>query len=300
MVCQAAAEAAAQDHHKSGKRKRQRQQEASPEAEQPGTAPADAVADVFGDQNSDEEPVEAPRTAEDEAFIDDEGAEPAEDVFGDEEQGEEQGGDMGDMLEAAEDDDEIDRMLNKKKRRARDQSMQDIQATVDTFLARMETAADGDMQANQKNLPAIHKLRMLPDVQDMLSNQSIHNDFLDGGLLGVFKAWIEPMPDGSLPNITVRTAVLKLLAQLPIDISFEGRKEQLKKSGLGKVVMFLFKLPDETAANRYILHLCILRSSHCNSQQLFACVCSITARTLAGQNRSYMLSSIVCIRSSTL
>ena len=30
----------------------------------------------------------------------------------------------------------------------------------------------------------------------------------------------------------------------------EGRREQLKRSALGKVVMFLFKLPDETPANR--------------------------------------------------
>lgn len=170
---------------------------------------------------------------------------------------------MGDMIEAAEDDDEIDRMLNKKKRRAREQSMQDIQVTVEHFLARMEAAAEDDMLANQQHKPAIHKLRMLPDVQDMLSNQSIHNEFLDGGLLGVFKAWIEPMPDGSLPNITVRTAVLKLLAQLPIDIAFEGRKEQLKKSGLGKVVMFLFKLPDETAANRHALNICTNFHSTC-------------------------------------
>ena len=141
-------------------------------------------------------------------------------------------------------------MLNKKKRRQHEQTLQDIQATVESFLARMEAAAEADMDANTKGKPAIQKLRMLPDVQDILSNQNVHNEFLDGGLLGVFKAWIEPMPDGSLPNITVRSAVLKLLAQLPIDISYEGRKEQLKKSGLGKVVMFLFKLPDETAANR--------------------------------------------------
>lgn len=30
----------------------------------------------------------------------------------------------------------------------------------------------------------------------------------------------------------------------------QDRKEQLKKSRLGNVVMFLYKLPDETAANR--------------------------------------------------
>ena len=252
---EAQAQAAAQDQERSEKKKRRRHAEASTEPEQTAVASVDATtADVFSDQNSDEEPVEAPRTAEDEAFIDDEGADPAEDVFGDEEEGE---GDMGNMLEAAEDDDEIDRMFDKKKRRAHEQTLQDIQATVESFLARMEAAAEGDMDANSRNKPAIQKLRMLPDVQDILSNQNVHNEFLDGGLLGVFKAWIEPMPDGSLPNITVRSAVLKLLAQLPIDISYEGRKEQLKKSGLGKVVMFLFKLPDETAANRYACFFCM-------------------------------------------
>lgn len=255
---EAQAQAAAQDQERSEKKKRRRQLEASAEPEQTALPSVDATtADVFGDQNSDDEPVEAPRTAEDDAFIDDEGADPAEDVFGDEEEGE---GDMGNMLEAAEDDDEIDRMFDKKKRRAHEQTLQDIQATVESFLARMEAAAEGDMDANSRNKPAIQKLRMLPDVQDILSNQNVHNEFLDGGLLGVFKAWIEPMPDGSLPNITVRSAVLKLLAQLPIDISYEGRKEQLKKSGLGKVVMFLFKLPDETAANRYVLFLHVLDS----------------------------------------
>lgn len=59
----------------------------------------------------------------------------------------------------------------------------------------------------------------------------------------MLKAWIEPMPDGTLPNSKVRGTVLRLLGQLPVDCSFEDRREQLKRSGLGKVVMFLFKVP---------------------------------------------------------
>ena len=39
----------------------------------------------------------------------------------------------------------------------------------------------------------------------------VHADFIDSGLLGVLKAWVELMPDGSLPNASIRTAVLKLL-----------------------------------------------------------------------------------------
>ena len=55
------------------------------------------------------------------------------------------------------------------------------------------------------------------------------------------------MPDGALPNARVREAVLRLLHQLPVDCSMEDRKEQLKRSGLGRVVMFLFKLPGGSA-----------------------------------------------------
>ena len=50
------------------------------------------------------------------------------------------------------------------------------------------------------------------------------------------------------PVSQVRSAVLRVLHQL--NFFFEDRKEQLKKSGLGRVVMFLYKLPDETPANR--------------------------------------------------
>lgn len=50
----------------------------------------------------------------------------------------------------------------------------------------------------------------------------------------------------------IRTAVLKMLQQLPIDVADSLRKEQLKKSELGKVVMFLYRLPDESQANRRI------------------------------------------------
>lgn len=46
--------------------------------------------------------------------------------------------------------------------------------------------------------------------------------------------------------------MLKLLHKLPIDLNQEGRKEQLKKSQLGRFVMFYSKLPDEGLANRQL------------------------------------------------
>lgn len=62
-------------------------------------------------------------------------------------------------------------------------------------------------------------------------------------VVGVLKAWIEPMPDGTLPNTKIRSSVLKLLGLLPVDCSFEDRKAQLKRSGLGRAVLFLAKVP---------------------------------------------------------
>lgn len=117
----------------------------------------------------------------------------------------------------------------------------------------------------------------------------------------MLKAWLELMPDGTLPNARIRESVLRLLGQvgrrpaqgrgkrtsrercaevgcgapcleadsmqlllacsfatqltlgvpalppallqLPVDTALEDRKEQLKRSGLGRVVMFYFKLP---------------------------------------------------------
>ena len=52
--------------------------------------------------------------------------------------------------------------------------------------------------------------------------------------------------------------MLQLLTALQIDLTDEQRKRQLTTSGVGKVVMFLSKLPDETPANRRLakVHSC--------------------------------------------
>ena len=121
---------------------------------------------------------------------------------------------------------------------------------VESFLARMEVAVEMDLEANSLGRPAINKLKLLPEMETVLCQRDLHDEFLDGGVLGVLKAWIEPMPDGSLPNVKIRSAVLRVLQQL--NFFFEDRKEQLKKSGLGRVVMFLYKLPDETIGNKRI------------------------------------------------
>nr|KJB73172.1 hypothetical protein B456_011G219400 [Gossypium raimondii] len=102
-----------------------------------------------------------------------------------------------------------------------------------------------------QNKPAIRKIQMLPLLTDFLSKKKMQQEFLDHGILTLLKSWLDPLPDGSLPNATLRSSILNILTQvMPVDISLEDGREQLKKSGLGKVIMFLSKSDEETTANR--------------------------------------------------
>jgi len=59
------------------------------------------------------------------------------------------------------------------------------------------------------------------------------------------RKWLEPLPDGSIPNLSIRTWLIEILKQFPpIDV------EELRASGIGKVVMFLWKHKNETMPNK--------------------------------------------------
>ncbi|KAL7251415.1 hypothetical protein ACSBR1_013283 [Camellia fascicularis] len=65
---------------------------------------------------------------------------------------------------------------------------------------------------------------------EVLSKKQLHR-----GVLTLLKTWLKPLPDGSLPNINICGAILRILTDFPIDLEHYDRREQLKKSGLGKV-----------------------------------------------------------------
>jgi hypothetical protein len=44
--------------------------------------------------------------------------------------------------------------------------------------------------------------------------RQLQQEFLDRGVLSSLKNWLEPLPDGSLPNINIRTGILKLLTDV--------------------------------------------------------------------------------------
>ena len=85
-----------------------------------------------------------------------------------------------------------------------------MKETVDTLLSRMETAAEIDLDHNRQGKPAVQKLQLLPQLESLRAQPDLHREFMASGGLGVLKAWLELMPNGSLPNSQVCLAVAVL------------------------------------------------------------------------------------------
>ncbi|KAI3875564.1 hypothetical protein MKW92_037170 [Papaver armeniacum] len=137
---------------------------------------------------------------------------------------------------AKEVDDEVERLFKgcSRKKKKNEKSPEELGLEVEQIMAKLEIAAESDSELNIENKPAINKIINLPLLVNVLSKKQLQFEFLDRGVLTLLKNWLEPLPDGSLPNINVRTGVLEILTELRIDLEDYGRREQLENSGLAK------------------------------------------------------------------
>ncbi|XP_074589674.1 protein IWS1 homolog 1-like [Curcuma longa] len=196
-----------------------------------------------GDSEDDQEGI---RTVDDDNFIDDSGVDPADRYGSDNEHS------VRNAPQAEEgEEDEVKQLFKGgKKKKKNEKSPAEIALIVEHLIAELEVTAEEDAELNRQNKPATNKLRKLSLLVEVLSKKKLQQEFLDHGVLTLLKNWLEPLPDGSLPTMNIRSAILKLLSDFPIDLEQFDRREQLKKSGLGKVIMFLSKSDEETTANR--------------------------------------------------
>lgn len=101
----------------------------------------------------------------------------------------------------------------------------------------MVKAAQLDSTARSEGKPAMHKLKLLPSVTQLLSRNSIRENIVDPdtNLLEAVKFFLEPLEDGSLPAYNIQRDLFSALLNLPIG------KEALISSGIGKVTLFYTK-----------------------------------------------------------
>jgi transcription factor SPN1 len=134
--------------------------------------------------------------------------------------------------EARGDDQEADELTKffkgGKKRKKIEHTPEEIAMFVEQFMAKLDVAAETDAELNCASKPAIEKLKMLPELIHVLEKRQLQQEFLDRGVLSSLKNWLEPLPDGSLPNINIRTGILKLMT----DVSLLGLIKRFKNSNI--------------------------------------------------------------------
>ncbi|CAA7050900.1 unnamed protein product [Microthlaspi erraticum] len=160
-------------------------------------------------------------------------------------------------------DDEIDRLFKLgRKKKKEEKSKAEIAMQVEQVMAELEIAVEDDVELNKQGKPAINKLMKLPLLTGSLSKKQLQAEFLDHGLLNLLKSWLEPLPDGSLPNINIRTAVLTLLNDLCLRLDEDSGRKQFVKSRIGMVITFLSKSAEETTPNRRLANDLINKWGH--------------------------------------
>lgn len=139
------------------------------------------------------------------------------------------------VLNAFEEALEKNKRMRRPRRKEVDQSK--VESECLEFLQRMMAARDSDVLAYSRGQPALAKLKMLREVEAITTKVSHRECLLESMILAVIKAWLDPMPDSTLPNVQIRTVLLQILNSLRVDADWV---ERLKSSnGLGKVVHFL-------------------------------------------------------------
>jgi transcription factor SPN1 len=126
-----------------------------------------------------------------------------------------------------------------------DEEQKDLEAA---FMERMRNAARADEAAAKEGKPALHRLKMLPDVQQQLAKSKVADRMLEDGLLACLCLWLQPEADGSLPNVSLRTVLYRILETLNVNETFLANSH-----GLGRRLMRYWKSDEETPQNKRVL-----------------------------------------------
>ena len=82
------------------------------------------------------------------------------------------------------------------------------------LYALMIAAADRDIALNNQRKPAVKKLERVEYVTWVLKKANMLDTLLENNILESIRAWLEPLPDASLPNIAIQRGLFEVLERV--------------------------------------------------------------------------------------
>jgi transcription factor SPN1 len=134
---------------------------------------------------------------------------------------------------------------NRRRNKTDSEEINDWDNKISIIISEMKNVAAEDRAANEKNLMSLQKHKMMSTVVNMLQKTDYHATMIELGVLGAIAEWLAPLPDRSLPNVSIREFMIETLRDFG-----EINADYLKSSGIGKAVMFLYKHSKETKENK--------------------------------------------------
>lgn len=111
----------------------------------------------------------------------------------------------------------------------------------------MRLAFDSDVANNQKGLPAIAKLRIIPEVLRKLKHFEFSIIFLENGGLELINAFLSPLPDGSWPLSTARSKIYSTIYKMPVQLN------HIRSCAIGKTLGTLLTSKMEFGSNKKLI-----------------------------------------------
>lgn len=131
-----------------------------------------------------------------------------------------------------------------KKKKKEVKKLSELEDEAKEFVYKMMLAANDDEEEVKANRPALRKLAMLPSVVETAARREMMRPLLDNRFLDCCGQWIQPLPNGTLGNVTLRSELLRSIANMTGENGIST--EDLKRSGFGKKVMSIYMHKDET------------------------------------------------------
>eukprot|EP01080_Neovahlkampfia_damariscottae_P003713 gene3713-6602_t len=179
--------------------------------------------------------------------------------------------------EKSEENEEFDRMMRefkivKGKKYKDSDEISNIEEQAEkmakNMVQNMKDALEQDNISLLNKKPATSKLKILSSVVAACSKSYLQPQLLEEKLLDVLADWIKPTEDKQLPNMNIRSAVFKILSEIPVkgvtkrvkssQTDFDGIEvSHLRGSEIGKLIKMYSIHPKETMENRKMASLII-------------------------------------------